>query len=235
MSVRSAVVARPRVAALADGRLRTAATARAGIRPWIEIGALLVGLAAIVGLRWLAVTRGGPALLVGLGFAGALIALWAAGARGTDRHGRGWRARASPAWSRRFSTAVAAGFLFGLVLVAVTLAGASIAGAALPPGLSRPAAPFLPWALVTIAVATAEEGLLRGILFDRLRNGGGVATAIGITTAAFALMHVPLYGWHVLPLDLAVGFGLGGLRLSTRTLVAPAVAHAVADLATWWL
>jgi membrane protease YdiL (CAAX protease family) len=51
----------------------------------------------------------------------------------------------------------------------------------------------------------------------------------------FALMHVPLYGWHVVPLDLAVGLALGGLRVATRGVAAPAVAHAVADLATWWL
>jgi membrane protease YdiL (CAAX protease family) len=59
--------------------------------------------------------------------------------------------------------------------------------------------------------------------------------ALGLTTLAFALMHVPMYGWHVVPLDLAVGFTLGGLRIATRGIAAPAVAHAIADLATWWL
>jgi hypothetical protein len=48
-------------------------------------------------------------------------------------------------------------------------------------------------------------------------------------------MHVPLYGWHVMPLDLAVGLVFGGLRLATHGVAAPAAAHAVADLATWWL
>jgi membrane protease YdiL (CAAX protease family) len=84
-------------------------------------------------------------------------------------------------------------------------------------------------------VATAEEGILRGMLFDRLRAAGGLPIAIAVTSLAFALLHVPLYGWHVVPLDLAVGFGLAGLRLSTASVVAPAIAHAVADLATWWL
>ena len=54
-------------------------------------------------------------------------------------------------------------------------------------------------------------------------------------TVAFALLHVPLNGWHVVPLDLAVGLGLGGLRVATRSVVAPAAAHAIADLATWWV
>ena len=33
---------------------------------------------------------------------------------------------------------------------------------------------------------------------------------------AFGLLHVPLYGWAALPLDLAVGLLLGGLRMATR-------------------
>jgi hypothetical protein len=48
-------------------------------------------------------------------------------------------------------------------------------------------------------------------------------------------MHVPLYGWHVVPLDLGVGLWLAGLRLATGGIAAPAIAHAVADLATWWV
>ena len=103
------------------------------------------------------------------------------------------------------------------------------------PGLGRPAAPFLPWAAITILVASGEEALLRGRLFDAIRGAGGVVPAVLVTTVAFALMHVPLYGWHVLPLDLAVGLGFAGLRLLTRGVAAPAAAHAVADLATWWI
>ena len=56
-----------------------------------------------------------------------------------------------------------------------------------------------------------------------------------LPTVAFALLHVPLYGWHVVPLDLAVGLVFAGLRLATGSAAAPAVAHSVADLATWWL
>jgi membrane protease YdiL (CAAX protease family) len=119
--------------------------------------------------------------------------------------------------------------------VAVAVIGPAIGGALTAPGLGRPAAPFLPWALVTLLVAAAEEGVLRGVLLDRIERVAGLAPAIALTTLAFALMHVPLYGWHVVPLDLAVGLGLGGLRLVTGRVAAPATAHAVADLATWWL
>ena len=56
-----------------------------------------------------------------------------------------------------------------------------------------------------------------------------------MTSVVFALLHVPLYGWHVVPLDLGVGLWLAGLRLISGGVAAPAVAHVVADLATWWL
>ena len=48
-------------------------------------------------------------------------------------------------------------------------------------------------------------------------------------------MHVPFYGWHVVPLDLGVGVFLAGLRLASGSVAAPAIAHIVADLATWWV
>ena len=98
-----------------------------------------------------------------------------------------------------------------------------------------PAPAFVPWAAVTILVATAEEVVLRGALFRALADGAGWIAALLGTSILFAVLHVPLYGWHVVPLDLGVGLFLGGLRLLTGGTVAPAVAHAVADLATWWI
>ena len=213
----------------AAARLRSRSELGEG-RDWLVSAVLLVALAAIVGARWLAVTRGLDGLLVGLGFGGALSALWLRFAR-RDRHVR----RVSQSTVRSVIVAAAAGMGFGLGLVLVTVVGTAMAGVSLPPGLARPAAPFLPWAVVTLVVATAEEGILRGALFDRLRAAGCLVTAVAVTTIVFALMHVPLYGWHVVPLDLAVGLGLAGLRLATRSIVAAAVAHTVADLATWWL
>ena len=52
---------------------------------------------------------------------------------------------------------------------------------------------------------------------------------------AFAALHVPLYGWHAVPLDFAVGLVLGATRLLAGTWTAPAIAHVGADLAGWWL
>lgn len=91
------------------------------------------------------------------------------------------------------------------------------------------------WALATVAVATAEEAFLRGALYDAVARAHGANAAVIVAAVAFAALHVPLYGWHVLPLDLAVGLVLGALRLWSGTWTAPAIAHAGADLVGWWL
>jgi len=94
---------------------------------------------------------------------------------------------------------------------------------------------FVVWAVVVTAVAVAEEVLLRGVLFGAVEEGAGVTAAVLVTTVVFALVHVPLYGVGALPLDLAVGLWLGGLRVASGGVTAPATAHALADLAGWWL
>jgi membrane protease YdiL (CAAX protease family) len=194
---------------------------------WAAPIAIALALGGIVGARLLAVRAGLDPLLVGAAFGGALGALAIAFVAPRKRRLR------LP--TRAIVKPTLVGALAGLALVAVAVVGPTIGGATVVPGLGRPAAPFAPWALITLLVAAAEEGVLRGALFDRLERVGGLATAVVLTTLAFALMHVPLYGWHVVPLDLAVGLVLAGLRIGTRGLAAPVAAHAVADLATWWL
>jgi membrane protease YdiL (CAAX protease family) len=128
----------------------------------------------------------------------------------------------------------------GLPVVGIGVAGAAVL--CLPPLISKlaagsavPTAPGLAWVGVVSLVAVAEEMLLRGALYDQLLSWRGQNWAIGLTTVAFSLLHVPLYGWHVLVLDLAVGIWLGTLRAVSGTVAAPAIAHALADLAGWWL
>jgi membrane protease YdiL (CAAX protease family) len=103
------------------------------------------------------------------------------------------------------------------------------------PGGALPTAGLPVWALVVSAVAVAEEVLLRGALWTALAARRGDGWALGVTTVAFALLHVPLYGWSALPLDCAVGLLLGALRMLAGGWGAPALAHTVADLAGWWL
>ena len=120
-------------------------------------------------------------------------------------------------------------------------AGWGVAGAAvlclpamLRMDLATRGSDFLPWAAATTAVVLAEERLLRGSLFSVLQRTAGPSAAVLVTSVAFALLHVPLYGWHVLVLDLAVGVLLGALRLVTGGWAAPAVAHAIADYVGWF-
>lgn len=176
---------------------------------------LLGGLALAVALR---VALGGPAvarsLPAGLVFAGCLLALCAA-------------AGARVPLSRR---ALVIGLLGAVVLCLPVAVQRALEAAPLrgPQG-------FATWALVVTVVATAEEVFLRGALHDAVTALAGAPAAVGVGALAFALLHVPLYGWSAVPLDLAVGVVLGGLRVAAGTPLAPAVAHVGADLAGWFL
>jgi membrane protease YdiL (CAAX protease family) len=132
-------------------------------------------------------------------------------------------------WPR--AGALAAGLAAGSVLVVVSVA----ARWPIPPLALGHAAPFVPWIAVTTLVATGEELILRGALWHWVCAAGGDATALLTTSLLFALIHVPVYGWHVVPLDFGVGLIFGGLRLWFGGPAAPAAAHVLADLATWWL
>lgn len=123
---------------------------------------------------------------------------------------------------------LAVGAVGAAVLVAPAVATGGPAG-------PMPVAGYAGWAAATTAVVLAEEAFLRGALFGALERWRGPDVAVVGGAVAFAALHVPLYGWHVVPLDLAVGLLLGALRLLTGGWAAPAVAHLGADLAGWWL
>jgi len=200
------------VIATATGPARPAALRRL-VRPtWIGLA-----LAVVVGLRWAATVAEASPYLVGAVFGIALVGLARAG---------GQQAHVPPARALIIGLA-GAGLLVGLAIGAGQLAG--------QPLRPVPKSEFGAWALITIVVASAEELVLRGALFDALQDAAGLSVAVVVTSAAFALIHVPFYGWHVVPLDLGVGVFLAGLRLASGSVAAPAVAHIVADLATWWV
>lgn len=181
-------------------------------------GLVLIGLGAAVALR-LAVAgdSGMRSVSAGLVFATALTALAVAG---------GWRP------GRPRIGPVAAGVLGGSFLTAFP-ARLWLGGGTLASSLSIHQ--FAPWAVVVTLVAVAEELILRGVLFAAIHSALGPFSAVAVTSIVFALLHVPLYGLEALPLDLAVGVWLGCLRLVTGSVVAPALAHTLADLASWWL
>jgi membrane protease YdiL (CAAX protease family) len=94
---------------------------------------------------------------------------------------------------------------------------------------------FGDWAPVVAVVAVAEEYFLRGAFYDALAALAGPVAAVTGSAAAFAALHVPLYGWPSVPLDLAVGLVLGVLRLRSGSAAAPAIAHTGADFGAWLL
>lgn len=176
----------------------------------VRTGLLLGAFACAVFLR-LAVSGPGPAQSPagGLVFATALLAV-------------AWSARTRVPVTGRAVLRGLAGALVLAVPVALLHLGEP---------LTHPAG-FLRWIAVVAVVATAEEVFLRGTLYDAIADK---RIAIWLGAVAFALLHVPLYGWHVVPLDLVVGLLLGELRRSSGTAAAPAVAHVGADAAAWFL
>jgi len=110
--------------------------------------------------------------------------------------------------------------VIGLAAIAVAL----VVGG--PPVRSPLAAWSLPLALLA---AVAEEALFRRAAYGALERHGA-AVAVGVTALAFALIHVPLYGWAVLPVDLGAGLLLSWQRWASGTWTVPAATHAVANL-----
>lgn len=124
------------------------------------------------------------------------------------------------------------------VVVVAVVATAVLVGPALVFSSARASLPlawFPGWMAATMLVAPAEEAFLRGALYDALSRRWNADVAIVVAAVAFGLMHVPLYGWHALPLDTAVGLVLGVARMATGTWVAPAIAHTAADVVGWWM
>jgi membrane protease YdiL (CAAX protease family) len=194
---------------------------RASVRPGRSVATrsllLTAGIGTAVALRVaLGGSEGAGSMPAGLVFALALLALAA---------GAGWRG------GRLSFRAAALGAGGSAVLVAVWVTAR--------PGTALDLAPLNAaialWTPTVAIIAVAEEVALRGVLFDAVRGWGGDGWALVATTVIFGLMHLPLYGIGALPLDLAIGLMLGGLRIVSGGVLAPAVAHAIADLAGGWL
>ena len=181
----------------------------------LALSALVLGFGAAVGLR---ILIGGPevsqSIPAGLAFAICLGLLAVAARPKIDRS------------NKTFLYGLAGGVFLCLPALVIRLAGRSPA---------PPAGTYALWALVVAVVALAEEAFLRGALYEAVGRLTNQTVAVLVSAVAFALLHVPLYGWHAVPLDFAVGLFLGSLRLVTGSFVAPGIAHVTADLISWWL
>jgi len=210
----------------AAGRDGVPSAARTGARGPVAVHALLIALVlAVCARRALAGLdpAGNPA-------AGASFAVLLAGTAwlARRRYGLGWTWTGPAPWGWRRCV------LLGAAGAAALCAGPLITHLRAPGG-ALPAGGFPAWGSVVAAVAVSEEAFLRGALWRAIGDCWGDGAALAVTAVAFAVLHVPFYGPWVLPLDLAVGFLLGGLRLITGGVAAPATAHVLADFAGWWL
>jgi membrane protease YdiL (CAAX protease family) len=150
-----------------------------------------------------------------------------------------------PAGSRTASLALLAGAtLLGSLLLPVPADAhrsrlSRVAGLAVGMGavgfattLSGPPVPmpFAAWALpLALLAAVAEEALFRRVAYGWLARWGVPVAVLGSATM-FALVHVPLYGVAVLPVDLGAGLLLSWQRWATGTWTVPAATHAAANL-----
>jgi uncharacterized protein len=177
----------------------------------------LAGIAAAAGLRAaLGAPDAAASMPAGGVFAVSLLAVAIAA---------GWRP------GRPTLAAVAVGAAGGGVLIGSWLVASGSSGVEIAPinaGLAL-------WTPLVAVVAIAEEVAMRGALFDAIRSWCGDGGALVATTLLFAVLHAPLYGMGSLPLDLAAGLLLGGLRIVSGGVLAPALAHVIADLAGGWL
>lgn len=77
--------------------------------------------------------------------------------------------------------------------------------------------------------AVAEELFFRRYLYGLVVERYGAAVAVAVTAGAFALVHVTVWGWWVLPLDLAAGLVLSWQRAATGRWSVPAATHVLAN------
>lgn len=101
-------------------------------------------------------------------------------------------------------------------------------GRALSAGV--PVAPLVPMAvLLNTLAAVSEEALFRRLLYGALLPWGAPVAIVG-SAAAFAVVHLTVWGAWVLPLDFAAGLVLSWQRwISGRWSVA-AVTHSAANV-----
>jgi len=114
--------------------------------------------------------------------------------------------------------------------IAVVVAGIAAFSSSLAMGTTFPAYVAAGPVVAVAVAAIAEEAFFRRFMYGWLERRRGALIAIAVPALLFALIHLPIYGVVVLPLDLAAGALLGWQRWATGTWTAPAVTHLAANL-----
>ena len=184
----------------------TAVTLRRPSWPTLAVGALpaIVGMAALLGRPWF--------LPHGVAVGWRILFFLALGGVGLA-----WSLDATDA-PARWSVTLAALALGTLAFVG----GRALVDVPMPPSQLGVAL-----ALNGLA-AVAEEMFFRRYLYGLLAPFG-TAVAIVVSASAFALAHVTVWGWWVLPLDLAAGLVLSWQRAASGRWSVPAATHVLAN------
>jgi membrane protease YdiL (CAAX protease family) len=97
-------------------------------------------------------------------------------------------------------------------------------------GGGHPPVPFAArFIVLNTLAAVAEEAFFRRLLYGALERHGAAVAVTG-STVMFALVHVTVYGWWVLPLDVAAGLVLSWQRWATGGWTVPALTHVLANV-----
>ena len=135
--------------------------------------------------------------------------------------------------ARRLVARQAAWSILPSVLTGVVVAGLLVAPMYTTGPPMRHVQGILPWGAGTALVATIEEAVVRGQIQSMWTGIAGVTRGLLVSAGVFAAMHVPAYGLSAMPVDLAAGLTLAGLRALTGRVAPCAIAHVGADLGGW--
>jgi membrane protease YdiL (CAAX protease family) len=84
--------------------------------------------------------------------------------------------------------------------------------------------------VLSVLAAVAEEAFFRRLTYAAIERVHGPVVAVVGSAALFALVHVTVYGWWVLPLDLAAGLLLSWQRWASGRWTVPAATHVLANV-----
>lgn len=131
----------------------------------------------------------------------------------------GWPAERLGLGTSRLGLRVLGGFALGAVLL-------------LPAAVRPGAAPLLPagLALAAVAVSIGEEVAFRGALYAALEEMGGAPVAVLGSTLVWTLAHALSHPPAFLGAVATAGLLLALWRWALKDLVAPVIAHVIADV-----
>jgi membrane protease YdiL (CAAX protease family) len=119
-----------------------------------------------------------------------------------------------PRWRRR---------MLVLCVGILAFAAARLLGGAAPESLNAQ------WVALNSLAALAEEAFFRRVVYGWLRPGGP-ALAVAGSAVLFGLAHVTVYGWWVLPVDLAAGGVLAWQRWAGDSWLVSGLTHVIANV-----